>query len=50
MQELHTEEEIEKAAKQASVHANIVGFKAGYETMLGERGITLSGGQKQRGC
>jgi ATP-binding cassette subfamily B protein len=43
-----TEEEIEKAAKQASVHANIVGFKAGYETMLGERGITLSGGQKQR--
>ena len=43
-----TEEEIEKAAKQASVHANIVGFKAGYETMLGERGITLSGGQKRR--
>lgn len=43
-----TEEEIEKAAKQASVHANIIGFKAGYETMLGERGITLSGGQKQR--
>lgn len=43
-----TEEEIEKAAKQASVHANIVGFKAGYETMLGERGINLSGGQKQR--
>ena len=43
-----TEEEIEKAAKQASVHANIVGLKAGYETMLGERGINLSGGQKQR--
>jgi ATP-binding cassette subfamily B protein len=43
-----TEEEIEKAAKQASVHANIVAFKAGYKTMLGERGITLSGGQKQR--
>ena len=41
-------QEIEKAAKQASVHANIVDFKRGYETMLGERGITLSGGQKQR--
>jgi len=40
--------EIEKAAKQASVHSNIVDFKRGYETMLGERGITLSGGQKQR--
>jgi ATP-binding cassette subfamily B protein len=43
-----TEQEIEKAAKQASVHANIIAFKSGYETMLGERGITLSGGQKQR--
>jgi ATP-binding cassette subfamily B protein len=43
-----TEQEIEKAAKQASVHANIIEFKSGYETMLGERGITLSGGQKQR--
>ena len=42
------EQEIEKAAKQASVHTNIVDFKRGYETMLGERGITLSGGQKQR--
>jgi ATP-binding cassette subfamily B protein len=43
-----TEQEIEKAAKQAAVHDNIVDFTAGYETMLGERGITLSGGQKQR--
>ncbi len=43
-----TEQEIEKAAKQAAVHKNIVEFTAGYETMLGERGITLSGGQKQR--
>ena len=43
-----TEQEIEKAAKQAAVHDNIVEFTAGYETMLGERGITLSGGQKQR--
>ena len=43
-----TEQEIEKATKQAAVHKNIVEFSAGYETMLGERGITLSGGQKQR--
>ena len=43
-----TEQEIEKAAKQAAVHKNIVEFTAGYETMLGERGVTLSGGQKQR--
>ena len=43
-----TEQEIEKAAKQAAVHDNIVDFNAGYETMLGERGINLSGGQKQR--
>ena len=43
-----TVQEIEKAARQASVHTNIADFKRGYETMLGERGITLSGGQKQR--
>ncbi|HSP12558.1 MAG TPA: ABC transporter ATP-binding protein [Salegentibacter sp.] len=43
-----TEEEIIEAAKNASVHRNIVGFSKGYDTVLGERGITLSGGQKQR--
>lgn len=43
-----TDEEVENAAKNAAVHKNIVGFKNGYETILGERGITLSGGQKQR--
>lgn len=43
-----TEEEVIEAAKFASVHKNIVGFKEGYDTILGERGITLSGGQKQR--
>ncbi len=43
-----TQEEIEQAAKNAVVHANIVEFNNGYNTVLGERGITLSGGQKQR--
>jgi ATP-binding cassette subfamily B protein len=43
-----TDEEVIEAAKNARVHKNITGFKKGYETVLGERGITLSGGQKQR--
>ncbi len=43
-----TDEEVIEAAKNAAVHKNIVGFSKGYETVLGERGITLSGGQKQR--
>lgn len=43
-----TDAEIFEAAKNASVHKNIVGFSKGYDTILGERGITLSGGQKQR--
>lgn len=41
-------EDIERAAKNAHVHHNIVDFPNGYETRVGERGITLSGGQKQR--
>ncbi len=40
--------EIKAAAKAAAIHADIVQFKDGYETMVGERGVTLSGGQKQR--
>ncbi|WP_435577769.1 ABC transporter ATP-binding protein [Gilvibacter sp.] len=42
------EAEIQQAAKMAVVHDNIVDFSKGYDTILGERGITLSGGQKQR--
>ena len=40
--------QVEKAALQASVHKDILGFGEKYETMIGERGVTLSGGQKQR--
>ncbi|MBV7267795.1 ABC transporter ATP-binding protein [Winogradskyella luteola] len=43
-----TDDEVIEAAKNARVHKNIIGFKRGYDTVLGERGITLSGGQKQR--
>ena len=39
---------VEAAARIAQVHDNIMGFPKGYDTLLGERGITLSGGQKQR--
>ena len=41
-------DEVIAAAKNAQVHKNIAKFTNGYETILGERGITLSGGQKQR--
>ncbi|MBI2282720.1 MAG: ABC transporter ATP-binding protein [Bacteroidetes bacterium] len=43
-----TREKVEQAAGFASVHKEILGFSKGYETMIGERGVTLSGGQKQR--
>jgi len=43
-----TDEEVIEAAKKAVIHNNIKGFSKGYDTILGERGITLSGGQKQR--
>lgn len=43
-----TDEEIRRAAEIAGLAADIEGFPDGYQTMVGERGITLSGGQKQR--
>jgi ATP-binding cassette subfamily B protein len=43
-----TDEEVTRAAKQASIHNEIEKFQQGYNTMIGERGVTLSGGQKQR--
>lgn len=42
------EETVINAAKNAEVHHNITDFPQGYNTRVGERGITLSGGQKQR--
>ena len=42
------EDEIIEATKKAAVHKNIIEFKEGYKTLLGERGVTLSGGQIQR--
>jgi ATP-binding cassette subfamily B protein len=39
---------VQKAAKEACIHDNIMEFPAGYETLVGERGVTISGGQKQR--
>ena len=43
-----TQEEIERATKAAAVHDVIMTFPDGYNTLVGEKGVTLSGGQKQR--
>ncbi len=45
-----TREELEAVCRIAALHDEILEFPQGYETLLGERGITLSGGQKQRLC
>ncbi|MBP8965165.1 MAG: ABC transporter ATP-binding protein [Flexilinea sp.] len=41
-------DEIIQAAKAAAIHESILSFEKGYDTLVGERGVTLSGGQKQR--
>ena len=44
----HDIDGVQQAAKLADVHENIAEFSHGYDTILGERGVTVSGGQKQR--
>jgi ATP-binding cassette subfamily B protein len=43
-----SDEEVEKAARAAEIHEVILSFPQGYQTVVGEKGVTLSGGQKQR--
>jgi ATP-binding cassette subfamily B protein len=43
-----TREQIEQAAREAQAHEFIMSFADGYDTVVGERGVTLSGGQRQR--
>ena len=45
---LATEKEVQRAAKLANIHEDILQFTDGYQTIVGERGVSLSGGQKQR--
>ncbi len=46
--ENRSHEEVLQAARNACIHNNIVEFPQGYDTVVGERGVTMSGGQKQR--
>lgn len=42
------EDKLLEVGKLADIHSDVMSFKEGYETILGERGVTISGGQKQR--
>lgn len=44
----YSQAELEKACRDAEIHETIMELSSGYDTLLGERGITLSGGQRQR--
>lgn len=48
LEEVPPRDEIEHFAKLAHLHGEVLDFEAGYQTMLGERGVNLSGGQRQR--
>jgi len=43
-----TQKEVERAAKMACIHKTILSFPEGYDTLIGEKGVSLSGGQRQR--
>jgi ATP-binding cassette subfamily B protein len=43
-----SDEDVESAARSAAIHETIKSFPEGYDTLVGEKGVTLSGGQKQR--
>jgi subfamily B ATP-binding cassette protein MsbA len=45
-----TDNEVEDAAKAANIHDYIISLPDGYQTMIGERGVTISGGERQRLC
>ncbi|MDP2425539.1 MAG: ABC transporter ATP-binding protein [bacterium] len=46
--QLSSHDRVQEVAKIAKIHTDISGFEKGYDTLVGERGVTLSGGQKQR--